>query len=210
MVTEFADADVDERSSRTPVFSVLLCDDLSVIMARENQYIVALHDFDDPTRKRTTWDYKSRHITRIRSLIENFIGVFTDSGAEVFSLRHDALDGCAAVTHTSHKHVVFADMIYSELHGVVGIWYDSYEPRFEKMAAGASFNRELKVDIEYQSMAEENAENAPDITLILVDKDLLLLKSKRKNTFSRYICATARKRLSKNLRVPSRGTSKAP
>lgn len=135
MITEFAGADVDERNSRTSVFSLLLCNDLSFIMVNETQYTVALYDFDDLSRKPTIWDFKSRHITRIRLLTEIIMAVFTYSGAELHSLRYDALDGGAAVSRTSHKRVALVAIIYSEIHEVLDIWYDRNEARCAKMVA---------------------------------------------------------------------------
>lgn len=180
LIAEFANAYDDERITPISKLSGLTSDDLSVLVVREKSNTVALYDLDDPTQKPSTWECKSRHITGVRSITENYVAVFTDIGTEILTVKDDALEGCATLISTNYKKIVFSDMLYTEAHGVVGIWYDGNEPRFVKVASEPVFEGNLKVDINYQPVTDDNIqEDAPDITFVIEENEDDLKKTQK-------------------------------
>lgn len=180
LLVDFTKVDEDERLTPICNLSTLVSDDLSVLVVREKSNTVALYDLDEVAQKPSFWECQSRQISGVRSLSEHFVAVFTDVGTEILAIKDDALDSCHAIIHTNHKNIAFSDMFFSENHGVVGIWYDGNEPRFVKVASEPSFDGNLKIDINYQPVADDNVEEeAPDITFVVEDEEDDLKKNQK-------------------------------
>lgn len=171
VLAELSDADEDEKPSPVNHILLLLSDDLSFISTRTNSNIVALYDLEDPTQKPSTWECKSRKITGLRSITDSLVAVLTDADTEILTVRDDVLDGSVGVIRTNSKHVAFADMLVHEMHGVIGVWYDGIEPRFERVASEPNFDGDLKINISYQPIADDKTdEDVPDITFVADDE----------------------------------------
>lgn len=171
-VAQYADADDDERAGSISHVLALESDDLAILVCREGSSTVALYDLEDPAQKPSTWDCKSRNISGLRSLTENLVAVFTDVGTEILTIKDDVLDSRVSTIRTNFKHIFFTDMISSDSHGVVGIWYDENEPRFERVSSDPSFEGDMKINIHYQAVADEHVEeNAPEITFVADAED---------------------------------------
>lgn len=180
LIEDFTKTDEDDHLTLVSNLRTLVSDDLSVLVTREKSNTIALYDLDDTAQKPSTWECKSRHITNVRSLSENSVAVLTDVGAEILSIKDDTFDGCIAEIRTNYKNIVFSDIFYLEAHGVVGIWYDGNEPRFVKVASELSFEGNLKVNINYQPVSDDNVEeDAPDITFVVEDEEDDLKKNQK-------------------------------
>lgn len=170
VLAELPSIDEEDSTGIVSTLRTMAFDELAILVSWENSNVVALYDLDEPSQKPSAWKCKSHRITNVRALTENLVAVFTDAGTEILTIKDNALNGRVAVVKTNYKRIAFADMIWNESRGVIGIWYDGNEPRFVKISSDPIFDGTVKVKINFQPVAEGPVEeDVPDITFVAED-----------------------------------------
>lgn len=163
------DAELDQAEAAPSIECIVLVSSSIVAMARVLSSTLILHDLANPAGEPTCHQTKVGTIKRVVALNSQTLVVFGQKGAEVVEL-HEGGPQSRAVLRTSHSDIAFENVFYTGSTGVVGVWYDSNQPRFVKISDDIHFEGNYEISIDWHRVKSPNPEvTTPDITFVATE-----------------------------------------